>query len=127
MGGAAAWGSDRAILPTVLYRYDLVSGARSVWFSRSGRNVQFIGSDDAGHPIVVVFSTTDTKRELRLLTGPSKGTVIYPGDGGPDGRNPVIDSHGVWLGGAAGLWLLQPGGQLVKVSTAPAQALGGCH
>jgi hypothetical protein len=127
LGGAAAWGSERAILPTVLYRYDLVSGARSVWFSQSGRNVQFIGSDDAGHPIVIVFSTTDTKRELRLLTGASKGTVIYSGDGGPDGRNPVIDSHGVWLGGAAGLWLLQPGGQLVKVSTAPAQALGGCH
>jgi hypothetical protein len=127
LGGAAAWGSDRAILPTALYRYDLATGARSVWFSQSGRNVQFIGADGAGNPITVVFSTTDTKRELWLLTGPSKGTVINSGDGGPDGQNPVIDSHGVWLTGAAGLWLLQPGGQLVKVSTAPAQALGGCH
>jgi hypothetical protein len=127
LGGAAAWGSDKAILPTVLYRYDLATGARSVWFTRSGRNVQFIGADDAGHPLADVFSTTDTKRELWLLTGPSKGTVIYSGNGGPEEQNPVIDSHGVWIAGGAGLWLLQPGGQLAKVSTAPAQALGGCH
>ena len=127
LGGAAAWGSDRAILPTVLYRYDLATGAREVWFTRSGRNVQFIGSDDAGHPLAVVFSTTDTKRELWLLTGPSRGTVIYSGSDGPEEQNPVIDSHGVWIAGAAGLWLLPPGGQLVQVSTAPALALGGCH
>jgi hypothetical protein len=43
LGGAAAWGSDKPILPTVLYRYDLVTGARSVWFTEQNRNVQFVG------------------------------------------------------------------------------------
>jgi hypothetical protein len=127
LGGSAAWGSDKAILPTVLYRYDLATGARSTWFSGSGRYVQYVGVDAAGHPLAVVFSTTDSKRELWLLSGPSHGTVIYSGSGGPDDQNPVIDSHGVWIGSQDGLWLLQPGGQLVKISDAPVRALGGCH
>ena len=130
LGGDAAWGSDKPVLPTIMYRYDLATGARSVWFAQPGRNVQFIGADGAGHPLAVVFSATDTKRELWLLTGPSKGTVIFSGSdqvGGPFDAIPVTEAHGVWLGGPAGLWLLPPGGQLVKVSSAPVRALGGCH
>jgi hypothetical protein len=129
MGGSAAWGSERPLLPTTLYRYDLTTGARTVWLTRPNRYVQFIGVDDLGNPLVSVSSTSGSSRELWVVSARSQGAVLYPASaaGGPLDGIPLLEPHGVWFGGAGGLWLLQPGGKLVHVSTAQVQPLGGCH
>ena len=123
LSGAAAWGSDVPIFPTTLYRYDLKTGARTIWFKPPSHAVGYIASDSSGRPLVGVFASGRTGA-LWLLSSPFKGTVLHTGDGGPwYGSAGSTDSHGTWLDG---LWLLRPNGQLTHVTTAPVRALGTC-
>jgi hypothetical protein len=126
LDGQVAWGSDHPITATTLYRYDLKTGARSVWFKPPGHYVQYIASDSSGRPLVGV-SATGGPGVLWLLSAPSKGTVISSSAGGPwYGSAGPIDSNGTWLSSDSGPWLLRPGGQLIHVTTAPVRALGSC-
>lgn len=131
LGGGAAWGSDHALEPTVLYRYDLATGLRTVWFARSNTFVEYRGAVSDGRPLVNTWSGNASPTfSLMLLSGPSRGSVLYT-SGAQEvapGRGPAItDSHGVWLGSTAGLWLLQPNGKLIKVTSAPVYPLGDCR
>jgi hypothetical protein len=130
LGGDAAWGLDRPIEPNILYRYDLATGARTVWFARPNTFVQYRGADSTGRPLVETWSQgTAPTWSLMLLSSPSQATVLYSAaaqDLSLAAGAPVTDSYGVWLGSPAGLWLLQPNGKLIKVTAAPVYPLGDC-
>jgi hypothetical protein len=124
LGGNAAWSSDVPIAPTTLYRYDLKSGTREVWYARPNWVVVLTGTDGAGQPLVSVFARAEAG-ELWLLSGPNQGVLIHSGDG-PWSAGPR-DSHGTWMIGQTGLWLFQPNGRLTHVTTAQVQPLGDCR
>src|SRR5712691_5191556 len=126
-GGGAAWGSDVPIMPAILYRYDLTSRAREVWYTRPSTWVVYFGSDGSGRPLAGVFTRGQSPEtgELWLLSGPNQGTRIYSGTDIP-GPGPS-DAHGIWMYGRDGLWLLQPDGRLIHVTAAQVLPLGGCQ
>jgi hypothetical protein len=129
LGGAAAWGSDKPIEPTILYRYELATGSRTVWFARPNTFVQYAGIDGGGHPLVNVWSgDVSPARQLLLLLSPTHSRILYSSaaQDGPTSAVSLPDSHGVWLGSLSGLWLLQPSGSFLKVSAAPVYPLGDC-
>lgn len=129
-GGGAAWGSDVPMMSTIVFRYDLTSGAREVWYTRPNWWAVYFGSDAAGRPMVGAFPLGQAPEapqpgELWLLSGPNQGTRIYSGLDLP--QPGPSDSQGTWMFGRSGLWLLPPDGQLIHVTAAQVQPLGGCH
>jgi hypothetical protein len=123
--GAAVWGLDVPMRATTLYRYDLDSGTREVWYARPDTVVVLRGIDAKGRPLVGV-SKGDQAAELWLLTGPNRGTLLHSKLDGPFGAGPS-DSHGTWMSGESGLWLLRPDSQLIHVTTARVEILGDCR
>jgi hypothetical protein len=125
LGVDAAWGPDPAFRSGTLYRYDLRTGAREIWYTRPDAYVVYEGSDALDRPLVAVGSERDPGVEIWLLSGPNKGALIYSTpDGFQVGKR---DSHGTWMYGRSGLWLLQPTSQLLHVTTAQVRPLGECR
>ena len=136
LGGGGAWVEDvvsEGPVAKAVYRIDLVTGVRTLWFSRNLPFAVYYASDGSNNPIVSWESvaTNDHPTELWLLSRPQEGVLLYTG---PHDSEPfpsgVVDANGVWLAGnssKASLWLLTPANQLKKVAATPIQPLGGCH
>lgn len=113
-------------------RLDLKSRVLSAWFRRPGKQVQAIGVDSLGHPIVTVVSPDGgTSYELWLVTGPDLAKQIYSGPGvnSPDFAGfgtPLADSHGLWFGSKKGVFLYTPDEKFLMVSTAVGEVAGRC-
>jgi hypothetical protein len=149
VGGGAAWYGDlapgeqpppsldqmaRYFFKDRVMRLDLKSRVVSAWFRRPGKQVQAIGVDSLGHPIVTVVSAdggTSTSYELWLVTGPDLAKQIYSGPGvnSPDFvgfGTPLADNHGLWFGSKKGVFLYTPDEKFQMVSTAVGQIAGRC-
>ena len=121
------------VQPDSLDRFDLVTGSKTTWLYRPGMGIGFIGLDRAGHPIVEAQTSSPTDdMQLLLLTGPDAAKLLFRGPwtelNGNSGEfgNPMADSHGVWFGSAAGIYLYSPEDGLRKVSDLAAYPGNGC-
>jgi hypothetical protein len=112
-----------------LVRIDLGTGLQTVWFTDTGRAIQFLGVDHAGLPIVWTFA--DGHLEIWHVTAPNKATNFYTVDyaGDPPLYGPeiqqglfVADAHGVWFGAPDGVYIYDAAGfrKLAKTSGIPA-------
>jgi hypothetical protein len=127
VGGGAAWGSEVGMMSKILYRYDLGSGTSEMWYSRTDRYVTYLMSDGSGRPLVSVTPEQGPGGEIWLLTGPNKATLVRSGSDAFFAVGGFSDPLGTWMYGSSGLWLLQPAGQLIHVTTAQVQPLAACQ
>ena len=111
----------------ILYRYDFASGEREIWYSRPDRYVTYMTSDALGRPLISVLPEQGQGGEIWLLSGPGKGTLIHSSSDGYFTVGGFSDPKGTWMYGSSGVWLLQPNGQLIHVSTAQVQPIGECQ
>lgn len=128
----AAWGfanqSVPAGAPTVLRRRDLNTGSVTD-FARFTDPVTIVGLDGAGLPVLstgqggTLLALTASGDEIQIATGFT--LVTWPEAGSPPLFSVVGDSHGLWIGGADGIYLYQ-NGNLDKVSDIIASPSGGC-
>ena len=103
-----------------------VNGA---WFVRLGTTINALGGDTRGD--VIVMATSDTVLEFWLVSANTgSATEIYSGSSqGADSLislNAYGDSHGVWFGTQAGLYLFPYGGALARIASTPGQVAGTC-
>jgi hypothetical protein len=116
--------------------FDFISGSQTPWLYLSGTYLQVVAVDAAGHPIVLVEHGTDGNAELLLLTKPDAAQQIFHGTPAElasmtasiatGGGGPIADSHGIWFGSPAGIYLYSPGVGMRKVSDQPGYPGGAC-
>jgi hypothetical protein len=119
-----------------LLRFDLTTRARLPWFRRQGMEVEGLGFDGAGRPIVRAAKMSDpstsTSQELWLVTAPGVANQFYSGPGSTSPAflslvgAPLADDHGLWFGTSAGIYLYTPDGKFQKVSSAVGEVAGRC-
>ena len=137
LGGGAAWydsGSrgDGPPSPDTLYRIDLSTGSRTVWFQKPNIWVAHLGTDAAGQALVGYTDLrTPVQVTLAVMSGPGQAHVIRSGPNETMAWiHSVSDSHGMWFDSNADvspLWLLQADDQLIEVAKAPVRPLGACQ
>src|SRR5260370_23297986 len=104
LGGGAAWydsgsRSDGPPSPDTLYRIDLGTGSRTVWFQKPNIWVVHLGTDATGNALVGYLDTrTLDPVTLAVMSGPGQALVIRTG---PNATMAWIlsatDSHGMWV------------------------------
>jgi hypothetical protein len=119
-----------------LLRFDLKTKVSTPWFRRPGMQVQAIGFDGQGHPVVSAEAMSQdasrvTSQELWIVRSPNAAQRIYPqaGSTAPDVVNftsVLADDHGIWFGSGSGLFLYTPDGQFRRVSAGAADVAGRC-
>jgi hypothetical protein len=125
--------------PDSVDSFDFISGKQSPWMYLPGTFLQVVAVDAAGHPIVLVGHGSGDKAndaELLLLTAPGAAQQIFHGTQGElvsitesisSGRGgPISDSHGIWFGSPAGIYLYSPGVGMRKVSDQAGYPANGC-
>jgi hypothetical protein len=134
VGGGAAWGlhlnaadpspgpaGSEGPLNEVL-RFDLRTGASTLWFYRPGARVWILGFDAAGHPLVRVYTEANVAEpvELWLVQSQSQAVQLFAGGGPTPTQLGAVDNHGVWFDSFRWspntVWLYA-GGSLQKVAT----------
>lgn len=111
------------ILLDRVQRLTISDGKTETWFSKPGSDLQILGTDLAGHPILSSSPSTGNGNDVWLVSSPTQAKVI----GLPQGYNQLIaDSHGVWFGGRQGIYLYSDAGGLQKVSNQPGYPANGC-
>jgi hypothetical protein len=116
--------------------FDFISGSRTPWLYLPGTFVEVVAVDAAGHPIVLVGHGIGDSAELLLLTRPGAAQQIFHGTltellsitrstssgfGGP-----IADSHGIWFGSPAAIYLYSPAVGMRKVSDQSGYPGNGC-
>jgi hypothetical protein len=109
-----AWTDYWVIMPTRLDRIDVATGASQTWANTQGEGwIWFVGLDSKGNPLVDVSQGTNSNWRLFVYTAPQTRTLIAAINVHQEG---ITDSHGTWLAGDDGIYLLKPGLKLEKVS-----------
>ena len=83
-----------------IVRVNLTTGAKTTWFYRPGFQVEFMGFDSSGAPVMQVGDTRGSSVSLEtwLVASPSRpGIRIHRG--GPFLWNPQGDGDRIWFGG----------------------------
>jgi hypothetical protein len=120
-----------------LLRFDLTTGAHTPWFRRQGMEVEGLGFDGSGHPIVrastmMPDASASTSQELWLVTAPGVAKQLYSGPGSASpgflsfNGPPLADDHGLWFGTSAGIYLYTIDGNFQRVAAAAGQIAGRC-
>jgi hypothetical protein len=126
--GGIGWTDGGTIMPRHLMRIDLATGNQETW-ATVGDNawIWFVGLDANGHPLVTEFPIplTSASPVLYVYTTPTSRIAIANGSF----KQPTIsDSHGTWLAGEDGMFLLDAHDSLVKVSDVTGGSVaGGCN
>ncbi|TAN34764.1 hypothetical protein EPN29_01640 [bacterium] len=123
-----AWTDGGTIMPRRLLRMDLTSGTQDAW-ATVGDNawIWFMGLDSHGYPLVTEFPIplTSASPVLYVYTTATSGTPI---SNGSFKQLTISDSHGTWLAGEDGIYLLDTNDTLVKVSDVTGGTVaGGCN
>jgi len=124
--GQYAFSDGGVIMPRTLVRVDIQTGAQETWFHTDGPGwIWFVGIDGSGHPIIDVSQdVSGPKWQLEVVTAPQVLTPIATITIHALG---VTDSHGTWLAGDDGVYLLRPDSTLVRVSEVTGGNIaGGC-
>jgi hypothetical protein len=120
--------------PNQVDRVSIADGLRQPWLYSPSTALHVAGLDGRGRPLVWVdrgksnggVLTGSDSGALVLLTGPNQARTLYSGDGLSKFRPDALDGHGLWLGGPDGIYLLEDGGPLRKVSGVAGRPAGGC-
>lgn len=125
INGGIAWTDYWVIMPTHLDRIDISTGIAQRWVDTQGEGwIWFVGLDSSGNPLVDVSQGTNSNWRLFVYTAPQTKTLIA---GVSLHQLGSTDSHGTWLAGDDGIYLLVPGPILEKVSTVTGgNVVGGC-
>jgi hypothetical protein len=109
-----AWTDYWVIGPTRLDRINVSTGAVQTWVDTQGQGwIWFVGLDANGNPLVDVMESMGDNGRLFVYTAPLIRTAIADVN---VRAQAITDRHGTWLAGSDGIYLLQPGPKLVKVS-----------
>jgi len=122
-----AWTDGATIMPRALTRLDLSSGSQQTWASVGDQGwILFAGLDTRGSPLVdLVPIPATTSGVLFVYTTSTERTLIANVGFHEVG---VTDSHGTWLAGDDGIYLLDANDKLTKVSDVTGGTVsGGCH
>jgi hypothetical protein len=121
------WTDGGTIMPRRLIRIDLGAGSQETW-ARVGDSawIWFVGLDARGRPLVTEYPIplTSASPVLYVYKTPTSRTAIANGS---FKQLAVSDSHGTWLAGEDGIYLLDRNDTLVKVSDVTGGTVaGGC-
>jgi hypothetical protein len=125
VSGGVAWTDGGTMMPRRIIRLDLASGSQETWASVGDDSwIWFVGLDASGHPLVTVFPTplTSASPVLYVYTSP---TSRFPIVNGAFKQLGVSDSHGTWLAGEDGIYLLDSNDKIVKVSDVTGGTVAG--
>jgi hypothetical protein len=118
-----AWTDYGANRPRHIDRIDVSTGAAQTWVDTQGQGwMWFVGLDASGNPLVDVYQEASDSWRLFVYTAPQTRTVIADVNVHEIG---ITDSHGIWLAGSDGIYLLQAGPKLAKVSDAAGGNIAG--
>ena len=116
--------------------FNFISGSQTPWLYLPGTSVQVVAVDAAAHPIVLVGHGSSDAAELLLLTRPGAAQQIFHGALADlfsitasitsGGGGPIADSHGIWFGSPAGIYLYSPAVGMRKVSDQAGYPGNGC-
>jgi hypothetical protein len=121
------WTDNGTIMTHSLIRFDLSSGSRQQWGVEADRGwAAFVGLDSKGRPLVDLhIFTAPTSTTLFVYTAPQARTAIAPLAFEQIG---ITDRNGTWLTGADGIYVIDAGDRLVKVSNETGGSVaGGCN
>lgn len=129
--------SSAGILPDEVNRLDLKTNTRTLWLYRPGLDLEVLGVDTLGRPLIRVLAPggggianndffDHSASELLLGLSPTFQRSIYKGQLVETLGNPIADSHGVWFGSGQGIYLYTSSGSLIKVSDHPGYPANGC-
>ena len=122
------WTDGGTIMPRRLVRTDLATGKQEMWASVGDNTwIWFVGLDANGHPLITEFPIplTSASPILYVYTTATSRTAIFHGS---FTQLTVSDSHGTWLAGEDGIYLLDANDRLVKVSDVTGgMVAGGCN
>jgi hypothetical protein len=126
-------------VPDSVDSFNFISGKQTPWMYLPGTFLQVVAVDAAGHPIVLVghgSGDNANNAELLLLTTPGAAQQIFHGTQAElvsitewiaSGRGgPIADSHGIWFGSPAGIYLYSAGVGMRKVSDQAGYPANGC-
>jgi hypothetical protein len=109
-----AWSDHWVIGATRLDRIDVSAGTSQTWVDTQGDGwIWFVGLDANGDPLVDVSQGTNSNWRLMVYTAPQTRTVIADVIVHQLG---ITDSYGTWLAAEDGIYILEPGPKLAKVS-----------
>jgi len=123
-------------VPDSVDSFNFISGSQTPWLYLPGTFLQVVAVDAAGHPIVLVGHGSGGNAELLLVARPGAAQQIFHGTQAElvsitasiaTGRGgSVADSHGIWFGSPAGIYLYSPGVGTRKVSDQAGYPGNGC-
>jgi hypothetical protein len=119
-----------------LLRFDLKTKVATPWFRRPGMQVEAIGFDGRGDPVVsaetmLQDASQATSQELWIVRGPDLAQRIYSTAGSTttgvvNFSSVLADDHGIWFGSDSGVFLYTPAGQFRKVWAGAGDVAGRC-
>jgi len=115
-------------LPNEVGRRDLKTGAVAVWFYHPGFNVAFTRAFVGGGALIRVEPSltnggANGGHEYWLASAAGTARLIAHIESGGES---VADSHGIWMGGSDGLYLITRDGQVKKMSSRLGNPGAGC-
>jgi hypothetical protein len=126
----AAWGGP--VGGDSLDRLDLTTGAVTAWFRRpiappmgigSSNGPQVIGFDLSGHPLIEFVPESATAPEVWLVSSPTEAAKVTGLSLPAFLRAGVTDTHGAWLVGSDGFYVLA-GSQFERAAPMPPGPVG---
>jgi hypothetical protein len=122
-----AWTDGASTTPRALTRLDLSSGSQQTWANVGDEGwVELVGLDSHGNPLVELNRVPATTPGVLLVYTTPQSRVPIANVG--FNHVGVTDSHGTWLAGEDGIYLLDPNDKLTKVSDVTGgNVAGGCH
>jgi len=118
-----AWTDFGSIMPRRLVRLDVSKGTQETWVDTQDHGwIWLVGLDGSGHPLVDVSEGTNGPWRLYVYTAPQVRTAIADLE---VHHLSITDSHGTWLSGSDGIYLLLSDGTIAKVSTETGGAAAG--
>jgi hypothetical protein len=136
LGGGYAWYIEprtEGPSPSTVYRIELGTGARTVWYQEPRVPAVHLGTTPDGTPLIG-WIDPDNFDHVRLLLVPvaKQASVLYDG---MNASTPWIiaindPAHGLWFGSGradAPLWLMQPSGRIVIAARTGFEPLGTCN
>lgn len=115
-------------MPNEIVRRDLKTGLDEVWFFHPGLSLAVAGHFAGGALLVwgepdTTTTVADPSHQYWLVTAPGKARLVVHLD---YGTPTMADAHGVWMGGAGGLFLFTPDGVVRRVSDVSGEPANGC-